>query len=543
MTKLSDKKLELTAEKLHLEKVKTKKRKFIAIQMDGVPYHVLKKAMDKGYARFLKKIINEEGYHLTKWNCGLPSGTPAIHSGVFYGKNDHVPAFRFIDKKNNKYFSFAKPGHAKYLQENYFPKKGLLSGGASYFNHLHGGAERAILTMSAVSTQKRMKRVKESDLWLLLLLNPISLIRVLYYCIAELLLEILSFVWNFFTRIFTRKKGVYRVWMPFRRFFVESLFVELMTIGALVDMKRGVPKIYMTYINYDDMGHFRGPESAEAFFAIRVTSRRVKRLYKRAMKEGYDFYVLSDHGQHESIPFKALNGMDLAKFISKCTKSKSFGADDGERRQTVMRVAMKKTVDVVDYISKPLQWVLRGFAKSTIKLVRGYRYPFDWKNKKGIFVVDSCSLANVYFNFSKERVGYRAIEKRYPGLINKLLRNKGIGLVMVKNGKDTLLLGKGGKVVIGKDLTREGKDMLADFGDPKILLKQFKEYQKKHFLGDLVLFGAFNDGKCTSFTDHVGCHGGIGGKMMEPFFISKEHKDLTYIIDAKEMHKIFKKYM
>ena len=543
--KLQDKKLEFTLKKLKLKKFRKQGKKFIALQLDGVSHDILLTAMEKGYMKFLKKLVEEEGYNLEKYNCGMPSGTPAIHSAIFYGDNKNIPSFRFIDKKNQRYFTFGKPTRARLAEKLFFAnKKGILEGGASYANHLSGGAERSILTMSTITANKKFKRIKEGDLWLLLFLNPLGLGRFLYYSVAEEVLEIISYLWNLFTSWMSGKKGIYKVWMPFRKIMTAALLTEMITLGAILDVKRRVPKIYLTYLNYDDIGHFRGPSSRDAMFALRGLDRRVKRIYKQAKREGYDMYILSDHGQTPGVPFKQVHGMELANFIEKSTKTKSFGRDEGPIRYGLISVVMKKTAGVLGYLSTPLRWIVKAFAASTMKMLKGKNYPFDWDDKKSIFVVDSCSLAKVYFNYTVERAELKGINRKYPDLIEKLLRNKSIGIVMVKDGAKTVFLAKDGRFEIYEDGSFKtfGQNFLKRFGNTKILVKQLESYAKKNFLGDLILFGELNDGVMTSFTDHVGCHGSIGGAMMEPFFMSKEKYDMSRVIDAKALHKVFKRY-
>lgn len=546
MEAIKDKRLELAREKLKLPKLRKKKKKYIALQLDGVSYEVLKKAMEKGYCRYIKKLVEKEGMHLQKYNCGMPSGTPAIQAGIMYGENKNIPSFRFIDKKKKRYISFARPGLVRYAEENLIKnnKEGIMKKGASYSNHFSGSADRSILTMSTISSYKRLKRMKESDLWFLLLINPASLFRVIYYSLAELSIEAISFTWNLLTSWLSKKNGIYKAWVPFRRVIANAVMAELLTKGATIDLKRGVPRIYLTFLNYDDISHLRGPESIQAFFILRAIDKRVKRIMKQAKKEGYDVFVLSDHGQVPGKPFRQSHGMDLPRFIQRCTKTKSFGIDEGPRRAGLIRAGLKKTMAIFRYVSAPLRWIIKGFAKSTLKIMRGKRYPFDWKDKKRIFVVDSCSLANVYFNFSDERVLRRKIEKKYPLLIKKLVRNRSIGIVMVKDKEKTSFIAKNGQLDVYDDGKYEtsGKNFLKKYGKPRVLLEQLKEFSKKNFLGDLVLFGNIKDGVCTSFTEHVGCHGSIGKEMMEPFFISKQKYDLSKVIDAKELYKIFKAY-
>lgn len=541
---ISDKKYDSIIKRLELKKEKPAKKKFIIIQIDSLPYSMLQKFFDKGSCKFMKHLVEKGGYEFQRYNCGLPSGTPAVQSGIMYGDNSMIPGFRFVDKKAKQVISCGNPLHVEQLETKYFSKKkGILEHGSSYSNHFSGGASRSILTMSTMTKTKRFKRIKEGDIWFMLLLNPLSALRTLYYALAEFLIEtaeVLSY--PFFRLIGKKKKGIYGVWIPFRRIFLDAILTEIITVGVLLDIRRKVPKIYINYLNYDDMAHMRGPNSLAAYFALRALDRRIKKICKKA-DDDYDIFIMSDHGHVEAVPFEEINGMTLAEYISKCAKVESFGISSAfEGRLSTARLVMNKTIDFLSYVSTPLRWIVSKFAYGVLRVLRPKKYPFSWEDKEQIFVSDSCCLANVYFNVSEERMDIREIDKKYPKLIKKMLANKSIGIIMVKDGDGFTLLHRSGKIFVNDAVKKEGKEFLKEYGDEEILISQLKEYNNVQFIGDLVLFGNYSDGAAVSFAQHVGAHGGIGGDMMWPFFISDTKHDLSKVRNARELHQIFKEY-
>ncbi len=543
---LDDKRYESVMRMLDLEFVRPKrKRKFLIIQVDSLPYSILKRFLDGGSCRFIKSLIEKEGYNFQKYNCGIPSTTPAIQAGIMYGKNSMIPGFRFVDKKSKRQFSFGNPNHVKYLEDRFFRKsKGILEGGSSYSNHFSGGAERSILTMSTMTRNKHFRRVKESSLWLFLFLHPASLFRVIYYSLAELLIEAGEVVTYPVRSLFSKRKAIFGFRLPFRRVLMNVILAEIITIGVILDIKRGVPKIYMNYMNYDDIAHLRGPNSASAYFMVRAADRRIKRIMKRIRDDSYDVFIMSDHGQVEAVPFRAVQGMTLAKFIEKCARVESFGLTSAhEGRLTMMGVVLRKMLGFLKYVSTPLRWSGRVFTRGMLRVLRPKRYRFVWDDKEKIFVLDSCSLANVYFNVSKERMDLKAIDRKYPKLVDKLVRNRYIGFVMVRRGGDVLLLNSRGSVRISRDgVKKKGRDFLKDYGDPDIIVEQVRKYDRFRFIGDLVIFGRLKDGVAVSFTEHVGAHGGLGKDINHPFFISRRKFDLSGVKNAQELHSIFRGY-
>jgi len=542
LKKISDKRYETVMKKLDLKKARPSKKKFIIIQIDSLPYSILKKFLDSHSCKFIRSML-KKGYTLQKFNCGLPTGTPSVQAGMMYGENSMLPAFRFVDKKAKRQFSFGNPNDVRDIETRYFSeKKGILEGGSSYSNIFSGGAERSILTLSTMTKKHYTKRLKETDLWFLLLLYPSSGSRVLYYSITELLIEILSIITYPFFKLIRNKHAIFGFWLPFRRIFMTAILTELITLGAILDIKRGVPKIAMNYINYDEVAHLRGPNSLSAYFMVRALDRRIKRIVKKA-GDDYDIFILSDHGQVDGVPFEKLNDMTLAEFVGRCASVPSFGLSSAfEGRLTVIQLVLKKMVAFLGDFSLPLRFAGRTFAKIILKAIKPKHAEFIWKDKEQIFVSDSCCLANVYFNFSEERLDLSEIENKHPRLIEKLIKNQGIGMVLAKEGQDIILFGKGGKLIIGDTVKKEGHDFLKKYGTEDVLIEQLREFNKIDFVGDLVLFGNYEDGRAVSFTGHVGSHGGLGGDMMYPFFISKKKYDLSKVTNAKELYKIFSKY-
>ncbi|MFH1064565.1 MAG: alkaline phosphatase family protein [Candidatus Woesearchaeota archaeon] len=542
--KLSDRRYETVRKRLDLPKESPSKRKFIVIQIDGLPFSTLKRFIEKGSCKNIARLMKKEDYHFQKFNCGIPSGTPAAQAGMMYGDNSMLPAFRFIDKKNRQHFSFGSPANVAFIEQKYFSKKkGILEGGSSYSNHFSGGATRCAFTMSKVTQKTHLKRLKESDIWFFVFLHPASVLRVAYYSFAELFIEALEVAAHPFIRLFRKKRAIFGFWIPFRRLLMNTIMAELITKGVIIDIGRNVPSIFVNMIGFDEVAHLRGPNSTAAYFSLRSIDRRVGRIVKKALGK-YDLFIISDHGQADCRTFKELNdGMDLAEYIQKCAKVKSFGLSSAfEGRLTVLGITLRKTIEFLKYMSTPLRWTGTMFANGILRVLKPKGYKFVWDDKETIFVTDSCCMANIYFNKSQERMDQKQIEKAYPRLIEKLLLNPGIGIVLVKDKEGFSLLNREGSIHVGKSIKKEGTNFLREYGDEDLTLRQLKDFSKMEFLGDLVLFGNFKDGMSVSFTEHVGCHGGLGGDMMWPFFISKEKHDLSHVENIRELHKIFKSY-
>ena len=65
------------------------------------------------------------------------------------------------------------------------------------------------------------------------------------------------------------------------------------------DLYRGVPAIYVNYLDYDVFAHAFGPASQPARRALRrldASIGQLARVIRRLPELGYDLYVCSDHG-------------------------------------------------------------------------------------------------------------------------------------------------------------------------------------------------------------------------------------------------------
>ncbi|MBI4738479.1 alkaline phosphatase family protein [Candidatus Woesearchaeota archaeon] len=540
MRVLEEKKYDYTIRKLALERYeKIPDKRVIIIQIDGLSYNALVHCMEKGYCRFMRSLVRDKGYHLNKYNVGIPSTTPSVQASIMYGDNSSIPGFRFVDKKKKKQYSCGNPLTVQALEELLFSKHpGIVDGGSSYCNQFSGGATRSILTMSTITKTKRLHRIKETTLWAFLLLNPVSLIRVLHYTFAEFFLEVFESVYYKLKATFDNKHAHFGLSFPLRRVFVGAIFQELITIGTIIDIKRSVPRIYVNFNGYDDLTHKRGPKTRSVYIALRAIDRRIKRIYERT-KGRYEFNILSDHGQVDSVPFRKIEGMEIDEYLRMATQVEAEAfASMHEGRLSLTREAFNKATDAVQTLSAPLRCAATGFMHWFSHLSKQERKDFIWDNKEKIFVETSSCLAHMYFNITTKTMNLSEIKKRYPDLIFNLLRSKAIGLVIGREGKDIHVLHRDGSLVIGRGVKRTGLNFLKTYGDEDLLIKQFKYFLSIKNCGDLILFGDYDGLRAVSFAEHYGTHGSAGGDMCEAFFLSKGKYNIEKSLNANVINKI-----
>ena len=131
-------------------------RGLVMLEIDGLSFHHMQKALAENMLPTLKKLQDEEGYVLTRVDCGLPSQTSACQAGIMFGDNYDIPAFRWYDKDRQKLLvsgSDAAEINARYAKGN-----GLMRGGSSINNMLNGDAEKSMLTMATLQQRHAPKR-------------------------------------------------------------------------------------------------------------------------------------------------------------------------------------------------------------------------------------------------------------------------------------------------------------------------------------------------------------------------------------------------
>jgi putative membrane protein len=54
----------------------------VMLEIDGLSYWHLEKAIEEGWMPTLKEMIDEEGYKISRVDCGTPATTPACQAGI-----------------------------------------------------------------------------------------------------------------------------------------------------------------------------------------------------------------------------------------------------------------------------------------------------------------------------------------------------------------------------------------------------------------------------------------------------------------------------
>ncbi len=277
----------------------------LLIQVDGLARSQLEKALDQGRMPFLRHLIRRNGYELHTFYPGLPSTTPAVQAELFYGARSTVPAFCFLDRRQQSLSIMFTPACAKEREAACAAKAtGLLEGGSSWSNIYTGGAGQAeshfCIATNGLGDMWRTGKIR--NIFVFSLLQLPALLRILALLAVEF-----GAAWRAALRGIRhgRRPGL-EFSMILSRVFIATGLRELIRIGGKVDVARGLPIVHVNFVGYDEHAHRRGPGSRFALRSLRAIDRAIKGLWREAQKStrrDYSVWIYSDHGQEHARSF------------------------------------------------------------------------------------------------------------------------------------------------------------------------------------------------------------------------------------------------
>jgi hypothetical protein len=524
-------------------------RGLIIIQVDGLSHEHLEVALRQGACPTLARLLQRQEACLRRWRCGVPSTTLATQAALFYGTCDDIPAFRWFDKETGTSHSCAFPQSLRAVQERIATgRRGLLEGGSSYGNLLDGGARLALFTLGALDGHRLFENVRGLGFLVLFLLSPLRVLRVLLGCLWEYLRDVAEGTWDWLRHL---GKGRRRAASPLLQVLADLIAREVLTFGAMIDIYRGVPVIYVNYFGYDEVAHRVGPAHSKALRVLKGIDRqihqidRIRRVYRR---REYDLFVLSDHGISPAVPFQERYGQTLGEYIAAQVEGAPAlcEAREGDGwRSLEARFLLEELEAVREHTASPaLSWFLqRGQAYAHRRWKVPEEEPWVPERHDDIVVRGSGNLMHVYFNVHRAPLHLSEIALLYPRLLQNLVSHPGIGLVVGREGDDVVILGKGGSLRLGRGVRiARGRYPLQGVDDPEEVEKDLARLARYRYSGDLIVIGAWDaQGQVVTFEMQRASHGGVGGPQGYPFFLAPRHlaPDEEVLADARRLHAYF----
>jgi len=515
---------------------------FIFLEVDGLGEAILRRAIKEGYMPTLQRWMDQGTHHLVGWETDFSSQTGAMQTGILLGNNDGVPAYRWWDRADQRVIMSGDPRDAFKLEENLTTGNGLLiNGGASRGNMFSGDATESILTMSTVLNRGRGR----GPGFYFYLFTPYVVVRLIAHFVKEVLKEWIE-RWQQKQRkdkyIISARNPLY----AFFRGFMGPLMQDLATYTIIGDVLRGVPAIYGLYAGYDDLSHFAGMKSPEAFKVLHETDRyfaRIERATTHAPRP-YHISVLSDHGQSLGPTFKSAHGVNLESLVDALIAGEGdvYAAQGTDETWDKLHVALTESIQEDTRTAKVLRRMFRSRIKDDVVEVSPESENDEVARGKKVVVICSGCAGLIYFTGISKRMTYEQIQEAYPDLLLGLVHHPGIGFALV-NSKENgpMVLGKQG-IHFLTDGKVEGKDPLKPFGPNAA--RHLKRENGFSNCPDILLNTTYDPQtqELPGFENQVSHHGGLGGPQCYPFLlhpISLPVGDKP-IVTAVGLHKVLR---
>ena len=523
------------------------------LQIDALAYSDLRRALELGLCPTIARLMRE-GFVLRRWFCGLPSATPYCQAGMFHGENGGIPAFRFYDKSARKVITCNAPHGVQYIRDR-IHSPGALAGGSSYVNLLDGDAQTVAFTVATREKISVYRRLGGTRMGLLILLHPIRMARMALQGAFEWLLEEWERARGEIAGRVTHSEGIF----PFIRILSNVVIRELQTMAILLDVYLGVPVIYSTFMQYDELAHHFGPSSKQALVDLRRTDARIAEIWRMAQLaggRGYDLVILSDHGMTPALSYRVKYGESLGTTVQRIL-------DEAPRSDKPVPRALASFAVDTEYsdIGPEVVEAVAQLTPASFGARKGIRRFRDWLRSRyglreiifpekyrvdrtnDVVVTYSSCLALVYFAASERRLTLEQIlaDGRWATLYERLISHPGIGLVATVSAGGVTLASKHGRARLsdGEVEIISGDNPLEVFGTEPYVLRAVESLVTQPNAGDCVLFGAYDGYDIISFDDQVGAHGSAGGDQVYPFIISPEKLGLggEALEDARDIHR------
>ncbi|MEO7677366.1 MAG: endonuclease/exonuclease/phosphatase family protein [Verrucomicrobiota bacterium] len=288
----------------------------LLIQIDGLSRRQMERALDRNRLPFLKSLLKKQNYDLSTFYSGIPSTTPAVQGELYYGVRCAVPAFSFLDRASKRVATMFKPFWAKAIQEKLEKQgEGLLKDGSSWSNIYIGGATQAESHFcgASIGPGDLLKSASLFGFLSVVALHFTAVIRL----VSLTFIEFFVALWDLFCGVFRGENLFKEVKFLFIRIIVCIGLREFITIGAKVDLARGLPIIHANFLGYDEQSHRRGPSSLFAHWSLKGIDDAIRRLYResrRSTRRDYQVWIFSDHGQEATRSFeeKSPDGIEQA---------------------------------------------------------------------------------------------------------------------------------------------------------------------------------------------------------------------------------------
>lgn len=120
-------------------------RGLLILQVDGLSLPSLRRILERGRMPAMTAMLARGSHRLHAWHCGIPSNTPAVQAGLFYGDRHNVPGYRWFDRAAQRVRAVNQPEDLRRLETEVAARgdRPLLAGGSCVNTFMSGGRPSA----------------------------------------------------------------------------------------------------------------------------------------------------------------------------------------------------------------------------------------------------------------------------------------------------------------------------------------------------------------------------------------------------------------
>jgi hypothetical protein len=484
-------------------------RRLLIVQIDGLSRAMLGDALSRGRMPFLRSLLESGKYRLAPMSVALPTSTPAFQMAAMYGVRPDIPGFHYYSRARGGDVHFPRSGHAAWVEAQHAAgRRGILAGGSAYGCCFTGGAQNNFFTFASLT--------RPSGRGLLSALSP-------YVVVAWVLAKNVVLTGYELGRALPRHFSKRWLWLKVGiSIWVRNFF----TMAAARDLYAGVPRIYVNFLDYDEAAHAFGPRSRRALRMLRSIDASLAELWavmRRVPEHRYDAYVLADHGQTPCTPYSRLtHGSRLERWIFDAFLQPA----EPEPAPSALRAGIRtRRAGTEALLQKFMNYLDEDF----------FRRPDPEAHEQGgVRVIAAGPNAFLYALDARAPLEAAALERRFPGLADKLARSPGIGYVLARGGNGKALCYWQGNRC---ELCDTAAGPFAGRADAALVVEAVNGLMAMPSAGDLVIYGG-----SVSFIAEHGAHAGASEQEMQTFIIGPAEVALAAVVHPAQLYAHFMRY-
>ena len=548
----------------------------IMLEIDGLSFNTLKKAIDKGVMPTVKSWIENDTHTLKQWETDLSSQTGASQAGILHGNNRDIVAYRWVEKENdNNIMVSGKLSHAPKIEERISNGEGLLVNGISIANMFSGDSKISALTSSRLGGISRIYNKTLHTIFLDAYNFQRIFILFLWDILVEFKSQLVHDIKNIQPRL--RRTPVYAAIRAGANVVLRESTTEILTSEILTGE---IDTAYATFMGYDEVAHHSGVEDDDVWSVLKQIDLQFSRLTSAITMSDRDYklVILSDHGQSNGATFKQRYGITLGNYVRRLLPDdltvfrSEYNIDhfrdavlpENKQLQNIKERVENIRDDLFDE-SGPIQNIrnelnerkpaiiveneqylnLREKYSNSLEYIKGYESVQQSTQKakdSELIVLGSGNMGLIYLTQWSQRLNYEEIVMLFPDLIPGLVNHSGVGFILVNSlSNGGMVIGQNGIYYLDGDRI-VGENPLEDFG--KNAPKHLKRQNSFKNMPD-ILVNSFYDRKhdeVCAFEELIGSHGGLGGNQSKPFILyPSEWENPGDLIGAESIYKFLKR--